>query len=245
MTVLENSVSVLRCFTEGRRELTVTDVAQLLKLPKSNVSRLLRSMRDVGLLDDAHESRGYRPGVLLLELGQVLRAGQSLVARANDAVRGICDEVGHTGYVAVLLGADMIGLSHHAGRNLLQVGVPLGRRLPVDACATGRALLARMSEQQVRDLLGGKLSRATPQSPASFKELFQRLSLVRERGYAESFHEAGKGIGALAVAVQHPQNGEALSMCIAYPLATLEENERGHAIQLLLRAKTDLSRYLS
>ena len=80
MTVLENSVSVLRCFAEGRTELTVTDASQLLGLPKSNVSRLLRSMRDVGLLDDALASRGYRPGVLLLESGQSMPTARDLVA---------------------------------------------------------------------------------------------------------------------------------------------------------------------
>jgi len=245
MAVLENSVGVLRCFTEGRRELTVTDVAQLLALPKSNVSRLLRSMRDVGLLDDAHESRGYRPGVLLLELGQTMRAGQSLVALADDAVRRICDQVGHTGYVSVLKGAEMIGLSHHLGGNLLQVGAPLGRRLPADASSTGRALLALMPDDQVRELLGGQLSRASKQSPATFDELFHRLALVRERGYSESFEEAGKGVAAVSVAVENARKGESASLCITYPIATVDDKERSHAIALLLRAKADLTRTLA
>ena len=244
MAILENSVGVLRCFAEGRSELTVTDAAQLLGLPKSNVSRLLRSMRDVGLLDDAHASRGYKPGVMLLELGQTLRGGKSLVALADDAVRRICDEVGHTGYVSVLKGTEMIGLSHHLGGNLLQVGAPLGRRLPADASSTGRALLALKSDQQVFELLGGQLSLASTQSPSTFDELFHRLALVRERGYSESFEEAGKGVAAVSVAVESPRKGEAASLCITYPIATVDDAERGRTIALLLRAKADLSRKL-
>lgn len=245
MTVLENSVQVLRCFAQGRADLTVTDAAQLLSLPKSNVSRLLRSMRDVGLLDDAPESRGYRLGAFLLELGQTLRAGQSIVALADNAVRRICEQIGHTGYVSVLKGREMIGLSHHVGSNPLQVGVPLGRRLPVDACSTGRALLARMDNEQVRTLLGGQLSLANAHAPSSFDDLFDRLRKVRERGYAESFEEAGRGIAAVSVAVASKHTGEAVSLCIAHPIATVEEAERKQVIDLLLRAKTDLTRYLS
>lgn len=245
MAVLENSVSVLRCFAQGRTELTVTDASQLLGLPKSNVSRLLRSMRDVGLLDDAHASRGYRPGVMLLELGQTMRAGRGLVAMADDAVRQICDEVGHTGYVSVLKGKEMVGLSHHVGRNLLQAGAPLGRRLPADASSTGRALLALLRDEQVRTLLDGRLSLASPFSPTTFDELFHRLALVRERGYSESFEEAGKGVAAVSVALEQPRTGEAASMCITYPIATVDDKERSHTITLLLRAKADLTKVLA
>ncbi len=245
MAVLENSVNVLRCFTEGRTELTVTDASQLLGLPKSNVSRLLRSMRDVGLLDDAHASRGYRPGVLLLELGQTMRAGRGLVAMADDLVRQICDDVGHTGFVSVLKGQEMVGLSHHVGRNLLQAGAPLGRRLPVDASSTGRALLALKTDEQVYELLGGQLSLASSHSPSTFEELFHRLALVRERGYSESFEEAGKGVAAVSVAVEKPRSGEAASLCITYPIATVDDKDRSHTIGLLLRAKADLTRVLS
>jgi len=245
MTVLENSVEVLRCFTEGRAELTVTDASHLLRLPKSNVSRLLRSMRDVGLLDDALASRGYRPGVLLLELGQTMRAARGLVAMADDAVRQICDDVGHTGYVSVLKGKEMVGLSHHVGRNLLQAGAPLGRRLPADASSTGRALLALMTDEQVRGLLDDQLSLASPRSPSTFEDLFDRLALVRERGYSESFEEAGKGVAAVSVAVQKLRSGEAASLCITYPIATVDEKDRSYTIALLLRAKADLTRYLS
>ena len=243
MATLENAVGVLRCFSAARAELTVKDASALLKLPKSNVSRLLRSMRDTGLLDSAIDSRGYRPGVLLIELGQVFRAGRSLIACANDAVRGIGDVLGHTGYVSARVGTDMLGLAHHAGRNAIQVGVPLGRRLSVDACATGRSLLALMSDGEVRTLLGNKLSRVGLNAPATFADLFRRLALVRRLGYAESVDEAGKGVGAFAVAVQDPQTDEALSICITFPSATLDEFERNRVIELLLQARSDILRY--
>jgi DNA-binding IclR family transcriptional regulator len=223
----------------------VTDASQLLGLPKSNLSRLMRSMRDVGLLDDALASRGYRPGVLLLELGQSMRAARGLVAMADDLVRQICDEVGHTGYVSVLKGKEMVGLSHHVGRNLLQAGAPLGRRLPADASSTGRALLALKTDAQVHELLGGQLSLVSSHAPSTFEELFHRLALVRERGYSESFEEAGKGVAAVSVAVQKTRSGEAASLCVTYPIATVDDKDRSHTIALLLRAKADLTRVLS
>ena len=241
MASLEHTARVLRSFNDGRGTLTLTQATQLLGLPKSNLSRLLRGMRDAGLLESAAPARGYRLGALLHQLGGSGVDAQSLGARASAAVRRLCDRLGYTGYVSALRGADMVGLVHHLGHNPLQVGVPLGGRLAVDACATGRSMLAEMGDDDVRALLGGRVSRATPQSPATFDDLLQRLALVRRQGWAESQDEAGKGVGALAVAVRDARTGERLSLCMTYPMAVLDPQERAQAIEMLLQARAELS----
>ncbi len=221
----------------------MTEVAHKLSLPKSNVSRLLRSMRDVGLLDSARDGRGYSPGLMLVGFGEVAGAGQTLGLRAHAAVSRLSEQSGHAGFVSALVGRKMVGLTHHAGRNPLQVGVALGdQKLFVDACATGRALLATMGDDAVRELLGGEVSRATAQSPATMDELFERLALVRQRGYAESHNEAGKGVGAIAVAVRDERTAEVLSFCITFPEATVDATEVGFLATGLLQARADIMR---
>lgn len=243
MSSLESAVSVLRCFSTSRTELTVTEVAQMLSLPKSNVSRLLRSMRQVGLLDSARDGRGYSPGVMLLGFGEVASAGHSLGMRAHAAVVDLSERSGHAGFVSARVGPYMIGLTHHAGRNPLQVGVFLGgQRLHIDACATGRAWLATRSDEVVRELLAGEVSRATPQSPATLQDLFERLAQVRERGYAESRNEAGRGVGAIAVAVSDERTAETLSLCITFPESTVEPAELQSLTEALLEARSDIMR---
>ena len=51
MSVLNAAAEVLKCFGPDRLELTVTDVVALRSAPKSSTSRLLRAMRDAGLLE--------------------------------------------------------------------------------------------------------------------------------------------------------------------------------------------------
>ncbi len=243
MSILASAVNVLRCFSTTCSELTVTEVAQLLGLPKSNVSRLLRAMREAGLLDSARDGRGYSPGVLLVGLGELASVGQTLGARAHAAVSRVSEQCGHAGFVSARYGRRMVGLTHHAGRNPLQVGVFMGGNpLYVDACATGRALLATLHDDAVRELLDGQVSQATPQSPVTMDELFSRLAQVRERGYAESHDEAGKGIGALAVAVRDERTEEVLSFCITYPEATVDAVELRSITEALLQARSDITR---
>lgn len=240
MASLDHAARVLRCFADGRAQLTLTEAAQLLELPMSSLSRLMRQMRDAGFLGDAARGRGYRLGALFQELRPPAAPETSLRARASAAVRRLCDRLGYTGYVSELRGADMVGVVHHLGHNPLQVGVALGGRLPADACATGRAMLALMDDDEVRALLGAQVSRATPQSPVDFGDLLQRLAQVRRQGWSESRDEAGKGVGALAVAVRDAHSSERLSLCMTYPLAVLERHERDLAIGMLLQARQEL-----
>lgn len=243
MSSLGTAVSVLRCFSTTCSELTVTEVAQRLGLPKSNVSRLLRSMRDVGLLDSARDGRGYCPGVMLLGFGQVAGAGHSLGVRADAAVAAISQASGHAAFVSARVGRQMVGLTHHAGRHPLQVGVALGGNpLPIDACATGRAWLATLTDEAIGELIGGAVSRPNPQAPASLPELLARVARVRECGFAESHNEAGKGVGAIAVAVHEARTGEVLSFCVTFPEATVDQAERQQLTDALLKARSDIMR---
>lgn len=240
MPSLQDTVNVLRCYSPQCSELTVTEIAQRLSMPKSNVSRLLRSMLDAGLLDRAGDGRAYCPGVMLLGFGQIANAGRSLGVRANAAVERLARQTGHSGFVSARVDVFMVGLTHHLGGNPLQVGRTLGHRLHIDACATGRALLATLPDAQVRTLLGGQVSRAAPQSPATIEELLDRLASIRQCGYAESHDEAGKGVGAIAVSIGDPKTHEILSMCITFPEATVDQVERDGLIAQLLQARSDI-----
>jgi DNA-binding IclR family transcriptional regulator len=241
MASLTQVADVLRCFTRSTDPLTVTQVSEQLGLHKSTLSRLLRAMRDAGFLEQAEGSRGYGRGGLWHEMAVATRGSESFDTRASAAVRRLADALGHSGFVSVRSGTSMIGVVHHLGTNPIQVSAPIGVPLPIDACATGRAMLAEMSDAQVRELLGNEVSRASPQSPASMDELLQRLARVRTLGYAESADEVGTGVGALAVAVRDPDSGREAALCVTYATTLVPAEERAHALQLLLQARAQVS----
>jgi DNA-binding IclR family transcriptional regulator len=240
MASLTQVAEVLRCIARSEDALTVTQVSEQLGVHKSTLSRLLRAMRDAGFLDQADGTRGYGPGSLWHEMAASVHTGESFSARASATVRRLCDDLGHTGFVSVRSGATVVGVVHHVGGNPIQVGVPIGKPLDVDACATGRAMLADMEDTWVRDLLHDKVSRASPQSPQSMDELLQRLDQIRACGFAESTNEVGNGVGALAVAARDSRSGQHLALCVTFASAVVTSRERKRAIELLGQARQQL-----
>ena len=67
MNSVGNVARVLRLFTSERSVLSVTEVAQLLTLPKSSSSRLLKAMAETGLLISTDSAAGYAVGNLIFE----------------------------------------------------------------------------------------------------------------------------------------------------------------------------------
>lgn len=233
MSILASAAEVLRCFSGSRHDVTVSDLGILLGMPKSNASRLLRSMRDAGLLETVSDSKRYRPSALLLQAGQAFRSSSTLIERADSAVAQVVGEVGHTGYVSLRQGSEILGVTVHTGHQALRVVTNIGDRIPAFAASSGRALLARLPDHAVAEIHAGQLAVPSPTAPQTLDELLGRLAVIRAQGYAASEDEAVRGVGAISVAVGDPAQGEEVALCISYPVGTIPAEERAAIIRSL------------
>lgn len=241
MSALKTPAALLRCFTPQRDTLGVTEAAALLGIPKSTASRLLRTMRDVGFLEVVGHSKRYRPGALLFEIVHRFRSGSSLIARADRLAARIARTTGHSSVVTVREDTNIIGMINHEGHNIVRVSTAHFNPMPAFASASGRALLARLSDAEVCAIVGKSVKSPNPAGPQSLGELFDRIAVARRLGYAEGHNESNPGVGALAVAVCDPRYGDSVSLCVAYPLASVSVEERKAIISSLLQAARDLA----
>lgn len=226
MTTLSSAASVLRCYSADRRELTVTQLSQLLAMPKSNASRLLRAMAGCGLLETVGASKRYRPALLLHEAGALYRTASDLTQRANDVVARVAAACGHTGYVSIRDGAEVVVVTDHPGTHALRVASTIGRRLPAASTSTGRALLARCADEEIRALFSPFPTPPSANAPGDLEALLRRLAQTRREGYACAVDEAYRGVGAVSVAVGDPQTRGEAALCITFPAALMSAAER-------------------
>lgn len=242
MSILASAAAVFRSFSDETSELTVTDLVRRLGMPKSNASRLLRAMRDAGLLETVGTSKRFRPSLMLVDVGRTYRRSSSLVNRADAVVQRVSAACGHTGYVSMRDGAGIVAVTDHPGTNALRVVSNVGRRIPALASATGRSLLARLSNAEVLALFDGEFPKLpSPNSPQSFDELFVHLDTIRRNGIATSFDEANLGVAAVAIAVGDGETGEEVSLCIVFPAATSDPLERESIARALHQGAVEIA----
>ncbi len=220
MSILDGVQKVLTLYAQGQTELSFTEVAARLDLPKSSASRLLNHMQHYGLLEQDLATRRYRPGSLL---AQAVRAGLAPTP-LDDACRlvltRLSETTGLTAYLSTLSNADTVVLQRLNGSHPVQVLSPPGTRRPAAGTAMGRALLSRLSTAQFDAVYG--TDPATPLAhegrdlPADVGALRKRLDKVLDERHAVAIDEAMPGIGAVAASVRDPQSGELRGLCVSF-----------------------------
>jgi IclR family KDG regulon transcriptional repressor len=239
MSALKSAVSILRLLSAERPELSVTEVARLLAMPKSTASRLMKAMLREGLLASVGSTSRYRVGHLLLELSGIFGHRSSLMELTDATLGAICRETGHGGYISILDGADVLVLRAFFGTQPLRVVTPLGNRTAAFATSTGRVLLARLRDEQVRALHPAPLVPPSDHAPRDINDLLARLDQIRDGGWSEAIEEAIPGVGSVAVSIRDAANAETFAFCLSFPAHMVSEIERRRlAATLIDAAKT-------
>src|SRR5258707_13913331 len=100
MSALDNAIEILRCFSPHQPEISNSDVIRLTGKPKISTARLLRQLRECGLLEQDALTRRYRPGLLVFELGRLHRIQNDFVAFAEQRLPPVCVTTADTGDIS-------------------------------------------------------------------------------------------------------------------------------------------------
>jgi DNA-binding IclR family transcriptional regulator len=120
--------------------LGVVRLAQLLERDKSQVSRALRALEQVGLVErDAH-TREYRLGWKLFVLAASVGTPR-LVQAAIPEMRGLVAEFGESMHLCVLQGDQVLTIHTEAPTHHLRATGWIGRMMPSYCSSAGRVLL--------------------------------------------------------------------------------------------------------
>lgn len=159
-------------------------------------------------------------------MAEALKTASALIRRASEAVAEVSARYGHTGYVSLREGREVTGIADFPGTNTLRVIGPFGRRLKAEERATGRSLLARLSDEEVAEFYSGHDGLAY---------LLLRLAVIREHVFAYFSQEATPGVDAIAITVAKPATVEAVSLCIVYPHAVVENADHDDMLAALAK----------
>lgn len=200
---------------------TVSGLADTTGLDRAVLYRLLETLSTEGYVTRDPDTRKYRLGLAVLELG--VQAAQGLEVRrlAGTALRSLVDETGEAACLAVRDRDDMVVVDVvEPAERVVNVNYRVGYRHALGVSAHGRALLAFLPEG-ARD----------PQ-----------LQSVRQRGVAYTRDELEAGASGVAAPVFDHMGKAVAAVGIVAPTARLPEPE---AVALrVLRSAREISERL-
>jgi IclR family transcriptional regulator, KDG regulon repressor len=233
------SLAMLERLLDLGRPTGVTELALATRLQKSNVHRILSTLRFMGYVRSNADST-YEPTLRLWELGQRIHARMDLAAAARPHVKRLAQETDETAHMAVFDGHEVIDIETMETANPVRAHTPLGGRAPAYCTASGKALLCGQPLSVLQEV--ARLSvRHTPSTITKYQELMRAIRQVRERGYATNVGEFRPNVAGVAAPVTNRGGEVVAAVGIAGPLDRMRSARIRELAPIVIGAGRDIS----
>ena len=237
---LERGLAILSTFQSARPLLGVSDLSREVGLSRSTTHRYVSTLAALGYLQQDAETRKYRLGPRVLDLGFSAINSMELRHICAPHLKALSDATGHTVNMAVLDGADIVYIercqSSRAERREIDLNLHIGSRLPAYCTSMGKVLLAFLPPRERNDLLDGvDLARRGPNTITAKRRLLKELERVRRTRLAVNNEELAYGLRSIAVPVWS-QTGDvvaAINIAVHRSLVSMDELLEGLAPALV------------
>ena len=233
MPAARNALRVLALLAEQVGPVRAATVARELGMPRSSAYQLLQVMREEGFLVHYPELGSFGPSAKVREIGSRVGAATRLERLAQPVLDRLvaASPVPVTAHLSVLVGADVSYAARSRSQRSPTTVSKVGVRLPAAATATGRALLAALSLDQLRAHV------------AASRALAPLLREARERGWATEVGDVDEQYASVAAAAWDASGLPAASVGVTFR-ADVPTHPWPELGQLVVTAAADLTRRL-
>jgi IclR family pca regulon transcriptional regulator len=199
---VDKALRVLRIFDGTRRRLSLSQIAAAAGLDLSAAQRFVHTLTRLGYLRKDESSRLYTLSARTLEFGLSYLQSSELVARAMPYLLHLHQTCGETTNLTILDGEEIVFISRFPSRNVFNVDVVVGTRLPAFCTAPGLAMLAHLDPAEAEAALRRSDRRAfTAHTVTDLRKLAARLEIVRKDGFAIAEQQVFLGDLSVAAAI--------------------------------------------
>lgn len=234
---LERAFDILEAMADAGGSASLSQLAGDVRLPLPTIHRLIRTLVDLGYVRQ-EPSRRYTLGPKLIRLGE--SSSRMLRTWARPYLAELVDRVGETTNLAMLDNDLVVYVAQVPSRHSMRMFTEVGRRVLPHCTAVGKAILARLGEDEVRGLLRRTgMEARTAHTITDPGVLLAELAHVRTQGYAVDNGEQEVGVRCVAVAV--PGAPTPIALSVSGPTTRMTPDAVARAAPLLKNAARRLA----
>lgn len=231
---VERSVHIIDVLAETGG-ITLSELSEQIDMPVSTVHDYLQSLSAVGFV--AQEDNEYHLTTKFLEIGYKQLHRSEIYTAARPELTKLADETGEHITLMIEEGGEGVLIDVQEGDKAVDFLSYPGSRMPLHACAPGKAILAYMNSDRIDEILDRNdlpaLTRNTITDPAVLRD---QLAEIREQGYAVDEGERIAGMVLVAAPILDREERPRASICIAGPRNRFDESRQSELSSLVKEA---------
>ncbi len=207
---LDRGLSILKALGQ-HGPMILSDISMTLGMPPSTAHRLLDTLARHGFVSLDAASQRWSIGVEAFRTGSAFLAHTNLVEAARGVLRRLMEETGETANLAIAENGHVVFVSQVETPQPIRAFFRAGTRTPMHASGIGKALMAEMTEEEIRRILQRTgLPAFTANTITTPGRLFEDLARTRARGWSYDNEEHHLGMRCVAATI-HNAHGEAVA----------------------------------
>jgi len=227
-----------------KRELTLTEIAEDLKMGKGTVHRFLNTLKARKFIQQDPETKKYGFGLRAIDLGAGVRKEAYLKQILLPRLRQLAAQCGESVNAAVLEQNEIVYIVHLESEETLRFFTHEGIRLPAHCTAMGKILLAALSPEALARMYAdsGKWEVRTKNSLRSFPQLVKILTEVRKKNSAYDREECYPGVCCVAAPIRDYKNDVIAAISISVPKVRMGKERVAELSRRLLSTAEEISK---
>jgi IclR family pca regulon transcriptional regulator len=203
LEVLARGLKIIGLFSAERRQMTLSQLAQVADAPRSSVRRVLLTLEKLGFAEQ--DGRYFRLTPRILTLAAAYLSSNPVTSVLQPIVDRISRQTQESCSAAVLDRDEAVMVVRAIPSRIITVGLEVGYRLPAYSSAVGRVLLGGLDEAELDAYLARiEPQRLTPRTITDKTVLKATVIADRSQGYSLVDQEAEAGFRSIAVPVGRP-----------------------------------------
>jgi DNA-binding IclR family transcriptional regulator len=196
---IERAAAILRLLAAGPRRLRLAEISASLQLPRGTAHGILRTLGEVGFVEQDRVSGRYHLGAGLLNLGSGYLDVNELRARSMNWADPLAARTGEAVRVGMLVSADVLIVHYVFRPDDSHQSADVGALLPAHASSLGKVLLAYNPGAEA--LLSAEMAAYTARTVTERNRLAVELAQTRDRGFAVEFGEYSPDQASIAAPI--------------------------------------------
>ena len=201
MLSFARGLSVIRCFADERRPMTIAQASRRSGLSRPAVRRCLHTLVVLGYAVRTESRYELTPSALTL--GYAYLSSNTLAQYAQPLLDQLRDQIGESCSLGLLDEDEVCYVARAEISRIMSISLRVGSRLPLYATSMGRVLLAGQSRAEQEAYLDrSEIVARTGRTQTDRIALLRIFEKVEEQGYAVVDQELEPGLRSVAVPVR-------------------------------------------
>jgi IclR family pca regulon transcriptional regulator len=198
LEALARGLRVIEAFNRERRQLTLSDIARAVDLPRASVRRTLATLVQLGYAEA--DDRLFRLTPRILSLASAYLSSNATSGILQPAIERLSEDVNEGCSVAVRDGDDVIMIAHATPKRVIDVSAQIGLRLSAVASSLGRVLLAALDDPALDEFLA-RVTPAKLTSTTTIDKMALRKAILKARADGFSYVDQEVEVGFRSISV--------------------------------------------